>query len=181
MARVLRYTADGLQEVELEPGEENGTGSANGTAAATASGSEKRRYLDRFGDPAAVVVHEVEVIVQGQPEKFFIKEHASGALARIDAKRYRVGRDGQIHRDPEAEAINGMKWELYASVMDNRGTAEAPDWQPLFTLEELDRHLRGNNPAANDFLNLLLGEVWRINPALNPLKKMQAEKMLGEL
>ena len=152
--------------------------------------------LELVGDPAQLIIHDRELTIDGRARRFHIKQLSLRECTEIDAKKYLAREVGHPERDVAGEETNAIAWLLHRCVVKNTGTADAPQWAPLWSLEEMKGHApefdaRGNivrqqlglldNPskAAQELINKLTFVCWEVNEELNPFRQAQALKMLG--
>lgn len=113
-------------------------------------------------------VHEVEVLGR----KFYIRALDILSLIDVETRRLTIER-GQIVRRPNREAKLGLSLEFSACLMRRDGDA----WAPLFTLETVQKFL--SQPRAKALIHQLATEIYRLNPELDPARKVFAAQTLN--
>jgi hypothetical protein len=150
--------------------------------------AEANDILSLLAPETETLVVEKEIEVAGQKRKFFVKKLGYTDCARIDAKKYRRGANGQISRDLLFEETNGMAWQLHealvkdanAGKVDAQGKTLPPLWQPLFSIEQImGKNGLFSNPQAKTFIYQLCQIIWEEIPELSPLLAAQAASQLG--
>ena len=112
-------------------------------------------------------VHQVEVMGR----EFFIRELDVMSLIDVETQRLTVER-GQIVRKPGREAKLGLALEFCSTLMRREGDT----WAPLYDLAGVQRFL--SKARAKPLILALMGEIYRINPALSAQSKVAAAKAL---
>ena len=133
-------------------------------------------------------VVEKQIEVSGQKRVFNVKKLSYSECARVDSKKYKRAANGQIVRDTAFEEVNGVAHQIHAAIVsdenagktDADGKPMAPNWVPLFTLDQImGKTGLMARPNAKMFIYQLCEIIWDVVPELNPLLAAQAANQLG--
>ena len=157
--------------------------------------------LSSFATGTLVFPVEIEYFVSGETdsevaavmrkEQYFIKKLSPAEFFEVDGKSIKRKANGQPDFDPVYQQTHGFKHQIAACVVINQGSEQEPDWKPLFAVDDLYKewHEKGvkrtsgliSNARAENLIYNLLGQIWRVNPGLDPFAKQKiALKMQQE-
>lgn len=124
--------------------------------------------LDELGNEDIVIV---PMVVMGK--RVGVRKHDVYSLLDLDTKKIQMTPAGKIQRDPSREVKLGLAMELETSIYRNKGTVDKPDWVKFFDdTKGCQKWLK--KPNAGLMTDELLEAVYKVNPALDGMKKLQA-------
>jgi hypothetical protein len=184
----METTADSLIEKTDVEGTAEAAPIAKPEAYKVTDGNE---LISRFLAPIGQMhVEPKEVVVGEETLEFSIRHLSFAETALLEGKKYRRLKNGQqVPLDAHLQETNSASWLLHTCVVKdtNEGKLDenkkplAPDWVPLFSLDEVrDRILANSDPKADELIYGLMARCWEVNRALSPLQQAQALKQLTE-
>ncbi|RYG66322.1 hypothetical protein EON80_15665 [bacterium] len=116
------------------------------------------------GNDSTVV--KKEIVIGGVSKTFNVKRINHADWSKVEAKRYRRSSEGEIDYSTQEVQLNRIAWQLHYFLLQNLGSKKKPDWQPLFTLEQIQGEsglLNLPGVEARDLVHDLLDAINEVN------------------